>query len=126
VHSEKNDEGGPLLKILCNEKGAVHVGDHQGKAGGEGQEAPSEDHTSLVPNHLIFFSDEKKFTKDQEINRRMNRWLCSDPSEVPIIMSTKFPATVMVLGVVSNEGDVMPTHFFPKGLKINTRFWRRS
>jgi hypothetical protein len=26
----------------------------------------------------------------------------------------------MVLGVVSNEGDVMPPHIFAKGLKINT------
>jgi hypothetical protein len=25
----------------------------------------------------------------------------------------------MVLGVVSNEGGMMPHHFFPKGLKIN-------
>jgi hypothetical protein len=27
---------------------------------------------------------------------------------------------MMVLGVVSNESEVMPAHFFPKGLKINT------
>ena len=71
-------------------------------------------------NMLIFFSDEKNFTQDQKVNRKNNRWLCSNPKEVPIVMATKFPATVMVLGVVSNEGDVMPPHFFPKGLKINT------
>ena len=71
-------------------------------------------------NQLIFFSDEKNFTQDQKVNKKNNRWLCSDPKEVPIVMATKFPATVMVLGVVSNEGDVMPPHFFPKGLKINT------
>jgi hypothetical protein len=29
-------------------------------------------------------------------------------------MASKFPATVMVLGVVINEGDVMPPHFFTK------------
>jgi hypothetical protein len=49
-----------------------------------------------------------------------NRWLCFDPTEVPKVMSTKFPATVMVLGVVSNEGDVMPPHIFPKGLRVDT------
>jgi hypothetical protein len=70
---------------------------------------------------LIFFSDEKNFSQDQKINRKNNRWLCADVSEVPIVMSTKFPATVMVLGVVSNEGDVMPPHFFEKGLKINAQ-----
>ena len=71
------------------------------------------------PNRLIFFSDEKNFTQDQKVNRRNNRWLCTSIDQVPIVMSTKFPATVMVLGVVSNEGDVMPPYFFPKGLKIN-------
>lgn len=29
--------------------------------------------------------------------------------------------TVMVLGIVSEEGDVMPFHFVPQGIKINAR-----
>jgi hypothetical protein len=70
-------------------------------------------------NTLIFFSDEKNFSQDQKVNRKNNRWLCSSIEDVPIIMSTKFPATVMVLGVVSSDGDVMPPYFFEKGLKIN-------
>jgi hypothetical protein len=61
-----------------------------------------------APDILIFFSDEKNFTQDQKVNSRNNRWLCDDPSDVPIVMRTKFLATVMVLGVVSNKGDVMP------------------
>ncbi len=69
---------------------------------------------------LVFSSDEKNFSQDQKVNRKNNRWLCADISDVPIVMATKFPATVMVLGVVSNEGDVMPPHIFAKGLKINT------
>ncbi len=67
-----------------------------------------------IPNQLIFSSDVKNFTQDQKINRRNNRWLCSDPSEVPIVMSTKFPANVMVLGVISNEGDIMPPPLLSK------------
>ena len=35
-------------------------------------------------------------------------------------MHTKFPATVMVLGVVSNEGHVMPSCFFTQGLRVNS------
>ena len=35
-------------------------------------------------------------------------------------MKTKFPATVMVFGVVSSEGDVMPPHIFETGLRVNT------
>ncbi|KAG8235295.1 hypothetical protein J437_LFUL014933 [Ladona fulva] len=34
------------------------------------------------------------------------------PKDVPIVAKTKFPANVHVLGVVSSEGDVMPTNFF--------------
>ena len=68
---------------------------------------------------LIFYSDEKNFSQDQKVNRNNNRWLCSDPSDVPIIMATKFPATVMVLGVVSNKGDVMPPYVFEAGLRVN-------
>lgn len=34
-------------------------------------------------------------------------------------MHTKFPVTVMVLGVVSNEGHGMPPYFFPQGLRVN-------
>ena len=69
---------------------------------------------------IIFFSDEKNFTQDQKVNRKNNRWLCRDISEVPVVMHTKFPQTVMVLGVVSSEGDVMPPYFFLKGLKVNS------
>ena len=47
----------------------------------------------------------------------MNR---KSKSKVPIVIMTKFPAPVTVLGLVSNKADVMPTHFFAMGLKINT------
>lgn len=70
-------------------------------------------------NQLIFFSDEKNFCQDQKVNKRNDRWLCADVEEVPVVMSTKFPATVMVLGVISSEGDVMPPFFFEEGLRVN-------
>ncbi|UYV61582.1 hypothetical protein LAZ67_1005402 [Cordylochernes scorpioides] len=53
------------------------------------------------------------------VNPRNDRWICKDPSEIPVVMHTKFPASVMVLGVISSEGDVMPPHFFEKGLRMN-------
>jgi hypothetical protein len=70
---------------------------------------------------LIFFAGEKNLSHDQKVNSRNHRWLCDDPSEAPIVMKTKFPATVMVLGVVSNKGDVMPPHIFETGLRVNTK-----
>ncbi|XP_072764892.1 uncharacterized protein [Anoplolepis gracilipes] len=63
---------------------------------------------------IKFFSDEKIFSVDAKVNRRNDRWLAHDPDEVPVIARTKFPASVHVLGVVSNEGHIMPPHFFKK------------
>ena len=38
-------------------------------------------------------------------------------------MKIKFPATVMVFGVVSREGHIMPPHIFEVGLKVNTKVY---
>ena len=42
---------------------------------------------------------------------------------VPRVMKIKFPATVMVFGVVSSEGHIMPPHIFEVGLKVNTKVY---
>ena len=39
------------------------------------------------------------------------------------VIKTKFPATVMVFGVVSSEGHIMPPHIFEVGLKVNTKVY---
>jgi transposase len=72
---------------------------------------------------LIFFSDEKNFSQEQKVNSQNDRWLCSEPEEVPVVMTPKFPATVMVLGVISSDGDVMPPHFFEKGQRITAEVY---
>ena len=41
--------------------------------------------------------------------------------DVPRVVKIKFPATVMVFGVVSSEGHIMPPHIFEVGLKVNTK-----
>ena len=68
---------------------------------------------------IWFFLDEKNFDEAQKINRSNDRWLCSDLSEVPKAMCTKFPSSIMVLGVVSNERNVMSSYFIPLGFRIN-------
>lgn len=35
------------------------------------------------------------------------------------LMHTEFLFSLMVLGVVSNKGGVMPSHFFPQCLRVN-------
>ena len=43
--------------------------------------------------------------------------------DLPRVMKTKFPATVMVFGVVSSEGHIMPPYIFKVGLKVNTKVY---
>ena len=50
-------------------------------------------------------------------------WIATNNRDVPRVMKTKFPATVMVFGVVSSEGHIMPPHVFKVGLKVNTKVY---
>jgi inhibitor of nuclear factor kappa-B kinase subunit alpha len=75
------------------------------------------------PGMIWFFSDEKNFTQDQVFNKQNNRWIAMNNSDVPKVMKTKFAATVMVFGVISSEGDVMPPHIFEKGLRVNWKIY---
>ena len=52
---------------------------------------------------------------------KMQIWISTNNSDVPRVMKTKFPATVMVFGVVSSEGHIMPPHIFEVGLIVNTK-----
>jgi hypothetical protein len=69
----------------------------------------------IVSNPLIFFSDKKNFLQDQKVNRRNNRLLCSDPTEVPIVMATKFLANVIVLGHRLQRGRRYAVPNLPQG-----------
>ena len=50
-------------------------------------------------------------------------WIPTNNRDVPRVMKTKFPATVMVFGVVSSEGHIMPPHIFEFSLKVNTNVY---
>ena len=52
---------------------------------------------------------------------KMQIWIATNNRDVPRVMKTKFPATVMVFGVVSSEGHIMPPHIFEVGLGVNTK-----
>ena len=54
---------------------------------------------------------------------KMQIWIAKNNKDVPRVMKTKFPATVMVFGVVSSEGHIMPPHIFEFGLKVNTKVY---
>ena len=54
---------------------------------------------------------------------KMQIWIATNNRDVPRVMKTKFPATVMVFGAVSSEGHIMPPHIFEVGLKVNTKVY---
>ena len=54
---------------------------------------------------------------------KMQIWIATNNRDVRRVMKTKFPATVMVFGVVSSEGHIMPPYIFEVGLKVNTKVY---
>lgn len=46
-------------------------------------------------------------------------------SNIPAIYRTKNLASTMTLGVVASAGEVMPTHFFAKGEKVNAAMYMK-
>ena len=54
---------------------------------------------------------------------KMQIWIVTNNRDVPRMMKTKFPATVMVFGVVLSKGHIMPPHIFEVGLKVNTKVY---
>lgn len=61
---------------------------------------------------LVFFSDEKNWTVDRTYNVQNDRHLAPDRSSVPHVFKTKFPASIMTLGVICSNGSIMPPVFF--------------
>ena len=54
---------------------------------------------------------------------KMQIWIATNNSDVPRMMKAMFPATVMVFGVFSSEGHIMPPHIFEVGLKVNSKVY---
>ena len=54
---------------------------------------------------------------------KMQIWIATNNRDMPRVMKTKFPSTVMVFGVVSSEGHIMPHHIFEVSLKVNTKVY---
>ena len=54
---------------------------------------------------------------------KMQIWIATNNRDVPRMMKIKFPTMVMVFGVVSSEGHIMPPHIFEVTLKINTKVY---
>ena len=72
---------------------------------------------------LMLFTDPSYDNRTIASTLKMQIWIATNNRDVPRVIKTKFPATVMVFGVVSSEGHIMPPHIFEVGLKVNTRVY---
>ena len=72
---------------------------------------------------LWFFSDEKNFCQDQVHNRQNHQRIAMCRNDVPRVMKTKFPNTVMVFGVINSDGDVMQLQIFKTALWVDTEIY---
>ena len=75
-------------------------------------------HLKHKGGHVHVFLDEKNYVVDEVANKQNTRIIAFEPSEVPPVMQSKNPASVMVFAVVASDGKVMPPHFIEAGLKM--------
>ena len=72
---------------------------------------------------LMFSTDPSYDNRTIASTLKMQIWIATNNRDVPRVMKTKLPATVMIFGVVSSEGHIMPPHIFEVGLKVNTKVY---
>ena len=72
---------------------------------------------------LMFSTDPSYDNRTLASTLKMQIWIATNNRDVPRVMKTKFPATVIVFCVVSSEGHIMPRHIFEVGLKVNTKVY---
>ena len=72
---------------------------------------------------LMLSTDPSYDNKTIASTHKMQIWIATNNRDVPRLMKTKFPVTVIVFGVVSSEGHIMPPHIFEVGLKVNTKVY---
>ena len=80
------------------------------------------DQRCAAVQHMLF-SDPSYDNRTIASSLKMLIWIATNNRDVPRVMKTKFLATVMVFGVVSSEGHIMPPYIFEVGLKVNTKVY---
>ena len=73
--------------------------------------------------HLMLSTNPSYDNRTIASTLKMQIWIATNNWDMARVMKTKFPATVMVIGVVSSEGHIMPPHIFKVGLKVNTKVY---
>jgi hypothetical protein len=103
VHFEEENGAVRPLQVICIKKGPVSEPGDKGEELKKAKLILNKLKNFAANGQLIFFLDKKNFSQDQKVNRKNNRWLCAGICEVPVVVATKFPATVMVLGITATR-----------------------
>ena len=74
-----------------------------------------------APVQLILSTDPSYDNRTIASTLKMKIWIATNNRDEPRVMKTKFLAMVMVFGMVSSEGHIVPPHIFEVGLKVNTK-----
>ena len=53
----------------------------------------------------------------------MQIWIATINRDVPRVMKIKFPATIMVFGVLSSEGHIIPPYIFEFSFQVNSKVY---
>ena len=72
---------------------------------------------------LMFSTDPSYDNRTIASTLKMQFWIATNNRDVPRVMKIKFSATVMIFGVVSSEGHIMPPQIVEVGLKVNTKVY---
>ena len=109
-HNLKDCSWESSIRVLYNKERPVYLRDYK-KIFSKIQENFKQMKASCWRRRVsvVFFQTKLTLPKDQKVNIRNNRWLCADPSKVLRVTHTKFPATAMVLGLLTMK-DIWHLH----------------
>ena len=77
-------------------------------------------HLKYLGSDVRVFVDDKKFIVEEVANRRNSRVIAYCPDDVAPVMKGENSVSVMEFGAVTSDGRVMPPHFIPVGMMIDT------
>ena len=75
------------------------------------------------PGIIKLFSDESIFTVDDAYNPQNDRWISSTRKGISLMMKTKKPSKILIFGLITSNGKVMPAHIFPHKVTVNTSIY---
>ena len=83
----------------------------------------SESDTMFNERDRRFTTVQLMLSTDPSYDSQNHHWIGTNNRDMPRVMKTKFPATVIIFDVLSSEGHIMPPHIFEVGLKVNTKMY---